>query len=98
MDDKPVTYVRFSRRTRGLSYLTSCATVPFLTILIVWAIKSGSLFLWLYLGPDKWQFPALDPNNLLLAIVLAFLFSGIMAVLFWPPKRIDKFIDWLFGL
>lgn len=97
-EEKKVYYVRFSRRTRGMSYCSSCLFVPFLTGLIMAILNISALVTILYLGPDKYYSNVLKIEYLPLELVITLLLSIIIVVLFLSPKKIDSFIDWWFGL
>jgi hypothetical protein len=97
-ENQKVIYVRFSRRTRGMSTCCSFISIPLLAFLILWVLKTGSMLLWLYLGPDRWQLPIFDLTANLVIVFLSVLLSIILVVLFLTPKKVDRFIDWWFGL
>lgn len=97
--EQPVTFVRFSRRTRGMSYCCSWFLVPVLTVIIAVAARLISYLLY-FNNPGKFQNPLFDfdVNKIALILIFSFLLSSIFIALVLYPKRIDRLIDWWFGL
>lgn len=97
-EDQKVYYVRFSRRTRGMSYCASCMLVPGLTVLVMLILNISALLTIIALGPDKFESNILKIEYLPLELTITLILSIIIVVLFFSPSKIDKFIDWWYGL
>jgi hypothetical protein len=85
------------RNVRGASYCCSFALVPVFAVSLIAIINIGALITILYLGPNQFESNALKLEFLPLEIFIALAVGVILVVLFFTPKRVDRFFNWWLG-
>ncbi len=50
------------------------------------------------MGPDRFSTPVFNLQKNIFGAVLTLILSVIVVALVLPPSRVDKFVDWWYGL